>query len=311
MHEWLEALRKSAKASQPGVPADEVRRAETECGVPFPAELAELYQALNGGSFLGEVTLFPLHAAEGQPSVLEKSRLKLVGLPAAGVWRFGLKGPHRHLFTARKSAMVEQGDGGGPLPGWVEQVGDESWVYGTWNFEDEEMRLYRALPDMLAVLVPPAEEEHEGFGERTYARALSAVEGALQELGMDEQVEDLLGDEGAEPVREPTIREVIEALVSASPPKRKAAARKAVRKAAAKKATPKAAAKKAPAKKAAGAGKGAKKAAAKKTPAKKAPAKKAARKAPARKAAGKGAAPKKAAAKKAPAKKGAARRGKR
>ncbi len=322
MHEWLEALRKSARASQPGVPVDEVRRAETECGVPFPADLAALYQSLNGGEFLGDVRLYPLHGAEGQPSVMEKTRLMLVGLPAAGLWRFGLKGQHRHLFTARKSAMVEQGDGGGPLPGWVEPLDDEDWLYGTWDFEERQMRLYRSLGDMLAVLVPPAEEEREGFGERTYARALSAVQGALDELGMEallggealEEEETDEAEEGeaeqSEPEREPTVREVIDAL-AASLPKRKAAARKAVTKAAAKKPAAKKAAgagkatKKAPAKKAP-----MKKASAKKAPAKKVAAKKGARKAPAKKAVR--APARKAAAKKTPAKKGgAARRGKR
>ncbi|WP_324289985.1 SMI1/KNR4 family protein [Pyxidicoccus sp. MSG2] len=178
MHEWLEALRKSAKAASPGVPAEEVRRAETECGVPFPEELGALYQALNGGELNGDVHLFQLHGPEGSASVLEKSRLKLVGLPAAGVWRIGLKGIHRHLFTARKSAMVEQGDGGGPLPGWMDPLGDEDWVYGTWDGEKQELRLYRSLKDMLDVLVPPAEVE--SFGERTFARAMNAVlQGAL------------------------------------------------------------------------------------------------------------------------------------
>lgn len=186
MHEWLEALRKSAKAAATGVSADEVRWAETECGVPFPEDLGHLYLAFNGGEFLGEVTLFPLHGPEGSASVLEKTRLKLEGLPAAGVWRIGVKGAHRHLFSARKSAMVEQGDGGGPLPGWVEALGDEEWVFGTWDGEKREMRLYRSLRDMLDVLVPP--EEVESFGERTFARAMNAVlQGALSGMAAEEE----------------------------------------------------------------------------------------------------------------------------
>ncbi|WP_163991926.1 SMI1/KNR4 family protein [Pyxidicoccus caerfyrddinensis] len=203
MHEWLEALRKSAKASSPGVPAEEVRRAETECGVPFPEELGALYQALNGGELNGDVHLFQLHGPEGSASVLEKSRLKLVGLPAAGVWRIGLKGLHRHLFTARKSAMVEQGDGGGPLPGWMDPLGDEDWVYGTWDGEKQELRLYRTLKDMLDVLVPPAEVE--SFGERTFARAMNAVlQGALSGAEADEE-------EGSEADSAATEAEAVEA----------------------------------------------------------------------------------------------------
>ncbi|RKG72057.1 SMI1/KNR4 family protein [Corallococcus terminator] len=185
MHEWLEALRKSAKATSEGVLAEEIRRAETECGVPFPGELTDLYLTLNGGEFEGEVRLYPLKGAEGAPSVLEKTRLMLVGLPAAGVWRFGLKGPHRHLFVARKSAMEEQGDGGVPLPGWVDALEGDDWVFGTWENEKKEMRLYRTLKDMLEVLVPPVEVE--SFGERTFARALNAVlQGALSGAAAEE-----------------------------------------------------------------------------------------------------------------------------
>ncbi|WP_141588185.1 SMI1/KNR4 family protein [Myxococcus sp. AB056] len=189
MHEWLEALRKSVKASSAGVSPEEIRRAETECGVPFPDELTDLYQAFNGGELNGEVLLFRLHGAEGDPSVLEKTRLKLEGLPAAGLWRIGLKGQHRHLFASRKSAMVEQGDGGGPLPAWVEALESDDWVYGTWEGEKRQMRLYRSLKDMLDVLVPPAEVE--SFGERTFARAMNAVlQGALSGVQVDEEDEE-------------------------------------------------------------------------------------------------------------------------
>ncbi|GEL74534.1 SMI1/KNR4 family protein [Myxococcus virescens] len=189
MHEWLEALRKSVKASSAGVSPEEIRRAETECGVPFPDELTDLYQAFNGGELNGEVLLFRLHGAEGDPSVLEKTRLKLEGLPAAGLWRIGLKGQHRHLFASRKSAMVEQGDGGGPLPAWVEALDSDDWVYGTWEGEKRQMRLYRSLKDMLDVLVPPAEVE--SFGERTFARAMNAVlQGALSGVQVDEEDEE-------------------------------------------------------------------------------------------------------------------------
>ncbi len=277
MHDWLDSLQKSAKAAQPGVPANEVQRAETESGVPFPVELAQLYQAVNGGEFLGDVTLFPLHGAEGQPSVLEKTRLMLVGLPAAGVWRFGLKGPSRHLFTARKSAMVEQGDGGGPLPGWVEELGDDEWLYGAWDQEAREMRLYRSLATMLGVLVPPPDDN---FGEKTFARAMNAVTGALSALGVDPEMLRATFDQPANMrLRQKIIRQALasQGLVPDAP-RRKAAARKAVKKAAAKKAAPakKAAAKKAaPAKKAAAKRPAAKKGAVKKAAAKKAPARKA------------------------------------
>ena len=185
MHEWLEALQKSAKTKSPGVPAEELRRAETEAGVPLPGELGDLYSAFNGGAFEGEVVLYPLHGEGEQASVLEKTRKMLVGLPVAGVWRFGLKGAHRHLYTARKSALVEQGDNGGTLPEWVQALGDEDWIYATWDEGKSEARFYRSLSSMLSVLVPPVEKEE--FGETTFARAIAAVQGALSELDAGEE----------------------------------------------------------------------------------------------------------------------------
>ncbi len=334
MHEWLEALQKSAKTTSQGVAAEELRRAETEAGVPLPGELGDLYSAFNGGGFEGEVVLYPLHGEGEQASVLEKTRKMLVGLPAAGVWRFGLKGVHRHLYTARKSAMVEQGDGGGPLPEWVQALGDEDWIYGTWDEDKKEMRFYRSLSNMLNVLVPPVEREE--FGDRTFARAIAAVEGALTELAEDEESEE--ADEEAVPepesaaapepglenpaviaaerrmkkLQKPAAKKEagletatviaaerrIEGLKSQPSPQSAPAPRKkaAARTAAKKVPAKKAAKKKVPAKKAA---------AAKKVPAKKAAVKK---KTPAKKAAVKRPVARKAVTKKAPAKKPVAKK---
>jgi hypothetical protein len=197
MHEWLEALQKSAKTTSPGVPAEELRKAETEAGVPLPGELGDLYSAFNGGAFEGEVVLYPLHGEGEQASVLEKTRKMLVGLPVAGVWRFGLKGEHRHLYTARKSALVQQGGDSGKLPEWVQALGDEDWIYATWDDAKSEARFYRSLSNMLSVLVPPVEKEE--FGETTFARAIAAVQGALSELdGGEEQAEGKEQAEGRE-----------------------------------------------------------------------------------------------------------------
>ena len=82
MHEWLEGLQKSAVRTSAGVGQEHVQRAETEYGVPLPEDLATLFLTFNGGEFQGDVTLFALHAPEGTPSVLEKTRLMVEGLPA-------------------------------------------------------------------------------------------------------------------------------------------------------------------------------------------------------------------------------------
>jgi hypothetical protein len=314
MHEWLEALQKSAKATSPGVAAEELRRAETEAGAPLPGELGDLYSAFNGGTFEGEVVLYPLRGEGEQASVLEKTRKMLVGLPAAGVWRFGLKGAHRHLYTARKSAMVEQGDGGGPLPDWVQALGGEDWIYGTWDEEAREMRFYRSLSHMLSVLVPPVEKEE--FGETTFARAIAAVEGALSELadgeGGQEQEGGQAQKEGGTRELEYDYEEELKAADAAlaeiearlRQPAVIAAKRRMEKLPRPGLERPAVIAAERRMEKLKG-----KKAAPKKAPAKKAPAKKAApKKAPARKAAPKKAAPKKAPARKAPAKKAAAKK---
>jgi len=325
MHEWLEALQKSAKTISPGVPAEELRRAETESGVPLPGELGDLYAAFNGGAFEGDVVLFPLHGEGEQASVLEKTRKMMVGLPVAGVWRFGLKGTHRHLYTARKSAMVEQGDGGGPLPEWVQALGDEDWIYGSWDEEKREMRFYRSLANMLNVLVPPV--EHEEFGERTFARAIAAVQGALTELagGEEAEGEEAEGEEageeaeaegeeagGEEPAGAAGARLDTPAVIAAerrmknlpSKPAKKEAGLEAPAVIAAERRMKNLKAPAASGKPAAPARKAASRTAVKKAPAKKVAAKKApAQKAAAKKAAAKKAPAKKAAAKKAPAKK--------
>jgi hypothetical protein len=294
------------------------------------------------------VVLYPLHGEGEQASVLEKTRKMLVGLPVAGVWRFGLKSTHRHLFTARKSAMVEQGDGGGPLPEWVQALGGEDWIYGSWDEEKKEMRFYRSLANMLNVLVPPV--EHEEFGERTFARAIAAVEGALTELAGDEEVKELVYEyeEGRAPkagqvpagVGESRLDRpvVIAAERRMKSHKSKAGKKEAAKKepgletsaviaaerriqslkapaapelaaAPARKAVSRTAVRKAPAKKAAAKKAVARKVPAKKVPAKKVPAKKVpAKKVPAKKPVAKKAPAKKAVAKKVPAKKAAARK---
>jgi hypothetical protein len=183
MNEWLEGLQKSAVRTSGGVGQEDVQRAETEYGVSLPADLATLFRTFNGGQFQGDVTLFALHGPEGTPSVLEKTRLMVEGLPAAGLWRIGLKGAHRHIFAALKSALQEQAESS--LPSWVEPLSGDEWIYGTWDTEARELRLYRSLQVMLEVLVPPEEKEVEEFGDRTYARALSAVQGALSDLSVE------------------------------------------------------------------------------------------------------------------------------
>ncbi len=332
MHEWLEGLQKSAKRMVAGVEAEDIRRAETECGVPFPEELGALYRMSNGGEFLGEVVLFPLHGPEGAPSVLEKTRLKLESLPAAGLWRIGVKGPHRQLFVARKSAMVEQSDS--PLPDWAESLSGDDSIFGTWETEARELRLYRSLREMLEVLVPPAEVEE--FGDRTYARALSAVQGALSDLSVEyeegeapraaaqEEGEEELrqmvvaaAERRVEQLRQSAAQEQAEPVARPQGVAKKAAAgaRRAVKRAAsvvegaAKTAASVASTAAAVARSVAGTPARGGAAAAKKAAAKKAPAKKAAaKKAAAKKAAAKKAAAKKAAAKKAPAKKAVAKK---
>src|SRR5690606_530520 len=83
--DWILELQRSAQEAFPGASLDELRHAENEIGERLPGELADLYARMSGATLGGEVILFPLTDAH-DAGVIEKTRKKMIGLPAAGLW---------------------------------------------------------------------------------------------------------------------------------------------------------------------------------------------------------------------------------
>jgi hypothetical protein len=154
---WNSSLRDAALERRPGAAREAVEG--------LPGELAALYREMDGATLLGEVRLFPLAQAP---------------FPSArgAAWQFGQKGAHQHLFALPRTAVAEA-LGEGTAPTWMPQVLEDEWIYGMKEGATGPLRLFRTLNSMLGVLVPPPVEE---FGEATYARALSTVQAALEDL---------------------------------------------------------------------------------------------------------------------------------
>lgn len=168
--DWIVGLQKAARNPVSGLSADQLEQVAGDTG-PWPEELRSLYGQLDGGEFSGGASLFPAG------TISEKSRDLLPGTAYPGSLRLGERGP-KQLFASRKTSLspghLHE------LPSWWDSVDDDAWVYGARNEQTGETRLYKTLQHLLSVHIPPAETEE--FGERTYARAMSLVQGALDSL---------------------------------------------------------------------------------------------------------------------------------
>src|SRR5690606_24737245 len=146
--DWILELQRSAQEAFPGASLDELRHAENEIGERLPGELADLYARMSGATLGGEVILFPLTDAH-DAGVIEKTRKKMIGLPAAGLWRFGRKGDTTHLIAVRASSIR---DVNRPmLPAWCAERPPDAWLFGTWaeHGDDDELKLYPSLERMM------------------------------------------------------------------------------------------------------------------------------------------------------------------
>ncbi|MCI0573422.1 MAG: SMI1/KNR4 family protein [Myxococcaceae bacterium] len=171
MSAWIESVAQAASRARPGCPREELQRAETEAGYEMPEELRAVYARFDGGDLPGDVHLFCLHARGGEGGVVEKSRMLRVGLPAAGLWRFGRKGEHLNLFAARKSALLAQSEDT-HVPAWARPLPTDTWLYGTWAEDRNEGRLYPSLEALMRGVMR---------GARGVARAEpAAMEGPLK-----------------------------------------------------------------------------------------------------------------------------------
>jgi hypothetical protein len=182
MRDWIIGLQKSASQRNDGVNPHEWLAIETEAGLPVPAELRELYEAMDGARLAPDVRLITFRGGDEGPGVIDQSRAHVAGLPQRGVWLFGVKGQGQQLFAARRRELANSPE---PKPDWLPSVGDDEFVYGIRKTTDD-IKHYRSLEQLLTRLVPPAQTED--FGDITYARALTAVQGAL------DQLEDAKGD---------------------------------------------------------------------------------------------------------------------
>ena len=177
MADWIVGLRKAAVESRPGASEEALTRVEALVGLSLPRELRTLYAQMDGGSFEPDVALYALEQAPDASGVAEATRKGLAGLPARGVWRFGLRGGGDHLFAAQRSALKLPPE---TSPGWMRDLPAEAWLYGRKNTDTGELEVFKSLQALLWHLIPPVESED--YGENTLAKAMNAVTDALKTL---------------------------------------------------------------------------------------------------------------------------------
>ncbi len=168
MREWIVGLRKAAVKAGEGICASEWGELESEAGQPVPDELKELYEAMNGASLRPDVKLYKLKGDSKTPGALEHSKGQ------KGVWVFGQRGSSQKLFAIRVKELRQKPK----PPERASELSDGEWVWGI--RKGDEARYFRSLEQLIERVVPPVETED--IGEVTYAQALSAVQGALEDL---------------------------------------------------------------------------------------------------------------------------------
>lgn len=180
MRDWILGIQKAAIEHRAGVAAQEWQAAEHEAGYDAPEELRDLYQHLNGATFATGVVLHPLRGSGEVRGMFEQNRSGGAGLPTTEVWRFG-RHDNEHLVAVRKRQLaglpqISVDDGAE----WLAAAPDDGWVFLARDEEQDRVRVYRSLEQMLTSRIPPAATED--FGDTTFARALSLVELALDEV---------------------------------------------------------------------------------------------------------------------------------
>jgi hypothetical protein len=179
MRDWILGLQKAAAERREGLDPQRWASIEAQAGMSVPPELKDLYEAMNGGRFHPDVQLIAFRSDGEGPGVLEQSASSGSQLPERGVWLFGVRDAGQQLFAVRKQDLAGST---AAVPDWVEGVAEDHWVYG-FSKSTGELSFYRTLEQLMARLVPPAQTED--FGENTYVRALTAVQGALDSLEVD------------------------------------------------------------------------------------------------------------------------------
>jgi len=238
MRDWIVGLEKAATTRKPGVGDFDWGEVSTELDRDVPEELRDLYKSMNGATFNNGVKLHPLRGMGVSPSVVEQSR------DSQGYWRFGEKPDGTPLFAVQKSVLGQAVPDARPAD-WVSGLSEAAWVFGAQK--EGAYKWYRSLEQLLGALVPPVQMEE--FGDVTYARAMSAVNSALSELGSSARAVLQLPSPKArsakakKPVRKllAKVTKAVRKAITQKPAKKKAKVKaKAPRRAPAKKAAPKA-----------------------------------------------------------------------
>jgi hypothetical protein len=227
MRDWILGLEKAAVSRKPGVGDFDWGEVGAELERAVPDELRDLYKVINGATFNNGVRLHPLRGMGVSPTVLDESRIH------PGYWAFG-EAAEFPLFAVQRE-VVQDVHPDADLPEWVSALPSDQWLYGT--HRSGQLKFYRSLEQLLGVLVPPAQTEE--FGDITYARAMSAVQGALSELGTQANgvPEKAARPKTARPKPSNPVRKPVQAKRPAkkAAPAKKATAKSAPKKVAAKK----------------------------------------------------------------------------
>lgn len=180
MRDWIRGIQKAAIEHRAGVAEQEWSAAEREAGYEAPEELRDLYQHLNGATFATGVVLYPLRGSGEVRGMFEQNQAGGAGLPTSEVWRFG-RHDTEHLVAMRKRALAQLlEDTHTTGADWLAGAPEDTWAFVARDEAQDGLRVYRTLELMLTSRIPPAATED--FGDTTFARALSLVELALDEV---------------------------------------------------------------------------------------------------------------------------------
>jgi hypothetical protein len=171
MRDWIVGLQKAAMEMRAGVGAAEWESALRTLGDDVPEDLRDLYAHINGARFASGVVLFPLDSTAS----------------AEGAWHFGRRDGEQLMVIRKRDLHSVQVESSPPF--WVDSMDDNDWVYVARDEEEDSVRLYPSLEQMLTARIPPAESEE--MGDPSFVRALTVVDSALTELGASSGTEGL------------------------------------------------------------------------------------------------------------------------
>lgn len=165
MREYVDELVKVVKAHREGVKPAAFSSWETRAGRPLPEDVKTLYRTLDGGEFPGEVKLLSfLEVATQIPE-----NLVVLGTRASV--------PETVLLMLTRADFERHSDG---RPSWLSTLAQNDWMFALRKGDHADLKPARTFMGLLERVIPP--RETETFGDATFARGLSAVAAALENL---------------------------------------------------------------------------------------------------------------------------------